>query len=154
MNKPTKSKPDANIELADRALGLIVSKAEGVLQSDLRKMLAIDSSKCSRIVSRLELQGHICRERFSLGGSRTYLLKSTARPAARPSARPAQRHSQPDYGQSDNCKPDHSWPKFRQPEYRQGDFLGRNIDSYLTEIYLLYLIRDAARPGERPCQCR
>ena len=35
--------------LPDRALELIGSKREGLLQSELRKLLGIESSKCSKI---------------------------------------------------------------------------------------------------------
>ena len=40
-------------QLPDRALELIGSKREGLLQSELRKLLGIESSKCSKIVSKL-----------------------------------------------------------------------------------------------------
>lgn len=130
MKKP-RSKPDASSELLDKALVLISSKAEGILQSELRKILDIDSSKCSRIVSKLEKQGHISRERFTLGGSRTYVIRPANMPLNRFVDMPINRTVD-----SHVCKS------------RKGDFLSRNIDSYLTEIYLLYLIRGAS--SERP----
>jgi DNA-binding MarR family transcriptional regulator len=79
------------------------SEPGGVLQSELRGLLGIQSGKCSRIVSRLESSGLISRERMAIGRSRTYLIKM--------------RRSR---GRDARCK---------------------NIDTFLTEIYLLYLIR-------------
>ncbi len=64
-------------QLPDRALELIGSKEEGLLQSDLRKLLGIESSKCSRIVSKLMHSGLIKRNSVSAGGYRTYLLRLT-----------------------------------------------------------------------------
>jgi hypothetical protein len=71
--------------LQERALDLIGSRSDGLHQSELRRLLGIDSSKCSKVVA-----------------SSTYLIR-----LARPSGRSSCRH----------------------------------IDSYLTEIYLLYLTR-------------
>jgi len=96
---PAKSIP----ALQEKALELIGSSSEGVLQSELKGLLGIQSGKCSRIVSRLESSGLISREKMAIGRSRTYLLKM--------------RRS------------------------RAGDSRCRNIDTFLTEIYLLYLIR-------------
>lgn len=91
-------------QLPDRALELIGSKREGLLQSELRKLLGIESSKCSKIVSKLMRSGLIKRHSVSAGGYRTYLLRLTA-PWARDS------HAV------------------------------NHIDTYLTEFYLLYLMR-------------
>lgn len=91
-------------QLPDRALELIGSKREGLLQSELRKLLGIESSKCSKIVSKLMSSGLIKRNSVSTRGYRTYLLRLTA---PRPSDSPVL----------------------------------NNIDTYLTEIYLLYLMR-------------
>lgn len=91
-------------QLPDRALEFIGSRKEGLLQSELRKLLGIESSKCSKIVSKLMRSGLIKRHRVTAGGYRTYLLSLTA-----------------------------PWP---------GDSHALNhIDTYLTEIYLLYLMR-------------
>ena len=98
---PEKSIP----ALQEKALALIGSSSEGVLQSELRGLLGIQSGKCSRIVSRLESSGLISRERMARGKSRTYLIKI-------------------------------------KRKRRPGGLLPcRNIDTFLTEIYLLYLIR-------------
>jgi len=94
--------------LQDRALDLIGQSSDGLLQSDLRKILGIDSSTCSKIVRRLLGSGLISRERPSIGNRSTYLLRLNW------SSRP------------------------------RGGSLLRNIDSYLTEIYLLYLIRGSS----------
>jgi DNA-binding MarR family transcriptional regulator len=86
--------------LQERALDLIDSRSDGLRQSELRRLLRIDSSKCSKVVSRMETAGLIRRERVP--ASSTYLIR-----LARPSG-------------GNSC---------------------RHIDSYLTEIYLLYLTR-------------
>jgi DNA-binding MarR family transcriptional regulator len=90
--------------LPDKALQLIGSKEEGLLQSDLKKLLGVESSKCSKIVLKLMRSGLIKRDSVSTGGYRTYLLKLT------------------NY----------------QPKKTQNIY---HIDTYLTEFYLLYLMR-------------
>ncbi len=101
MNTPT-SRSSA---LQERALDLIGSQGDGLYQSELRRLMSIDSSKCSKIVCKMQSSGLIYREKVP--ASSTYLLKLT---------RPAQEVS------------------FNKPARR-------NIDSYLTEFYLLYLVR-------------
>ncbi len=86
--------------LQERALDLIGSRSDGLRQSELWRLLCINSSKCSKVVSRMETAGLIYRERIP--SSSTYLIR-----LARPSGRNSCRH----------------------------------IDSYLTEIYLLFLTR-------------
>jgi len=56
------------------ALDYIKSHPEGVLQSDLWKVLKIDSRKCSRIVAKLLKDNLITREVQSADGIRTYRL--------------------------------------------------------------------------------
>jgi len=90
--------------LQERALDLIGSRSDGLRQSELWRLLCIDSSKCSKVVSRMETAGLIRRERVT--SSSTYLIR-----LARPSSRNSCRH----------------------------------IDSYLTEIYLLFLTRGISR---------
>jgi len=87
--------------LQEKALQLIGREGSGLLQSELRRLLEIDSSKCSKVVSKLESAGLVWRERVST--NRTYLI----------------RLNQSGGGVT---------PKL-------------HIDRYLTEIYLLYLIR-------------
>lgn len=58
----------------EEALEHIKSCEEGVLQSDLWKVLDIDSRKCSRIVLTLLKQNLIVREPESANGVRTYRL--------------------------------------------------------------------------------
>jgi DNA-binding MarR family transcriptional regulator len=98
---PAKSFP----ALQEKALVLIGSSSEGVLQSELKGLLGIQSGRCSRVVSRLESSGLISREKMALGRTRTYLLKMKRKRG---------------HGRDLRCK---------------------NIDTFLTEIYLLYLIR-------------
>jgi DNA-binding Lrp family transcriptional regulator len=64
----------------DEALKLIQSKPEGVLQSELWKILEVDSRKCSRIVKKLIDTGLIDRAEFKKDGIKTYILKATKRP--------------------------------------------------------------------------
>lgn len=59
---------------AEQALEYIKSHPEGVLQSDLWKVLKIDSRKCSRIVAKLLKENLITREVESTDGIRTYRL--------------------------------------------------------------------------------
>ncbi len=87
--------------LQERALDLIGSRSDGLRQSELWRLLCIDSRRCSRIVSRMEIAGLIRREKIP--SSRTYLIKLS-------------------------CS-------------RPGKTSFRYIDSYLTEIYLLFLSR-------------
>jgi DNA-binding MarR family transcriptional regulator len=103
MSAKAVSTPPPSISLLqDKALELISSSSGGLLQSELKGLLGIESSKCSKIVLKLLGSGHIKRER----NHRTYLLKLNRT---------------------------QKWPKKRA--------LNANIDSYLTEIYMLYLIR-------------
>ena len=100
--KAVSTSPTSISLLQDKALALIGSSSGGLLQSELKDLLGIESSKCSKIVLKLLGSGHINRER----NHRTYLLRLN-----RPHKRPKRRA------------------------------LSANIDSYLTEIYMLYLIR-------------
>ncbi len=59
---------------AEEALDYIKSHPEGALQSDLWKILGIDSRKCSRIVAKLLKENLITREVESADGVRTYRL--------------------------------------------------------------------------------
>lgn len=59
--------------LQDRALNLIGSTSDGMLQSELRRLLCIDSSKCSRVVCRMLSAGHIYREKVP--SSSTYRIR-------------------------------------------------------------------------------
>ena len=67
---------------AEEALEYIKSRPEGALQSDLWKVLKIDSRKCSRIVAKLLKDNLITREVESAEGIRTYRL-TCARKASR-----------------------------------------------------------------------
>jgi DNA-binding MarR family transcriptional regulator len=64
------------MDIEEKILKLIKSKPNGILQNELWKTAKIDSSKCSRIVSKLEKEGLISREQDSSKGSKTYLIKS------------------------------------------------------------------------------
>jgi Lrp/AsnC family leucine-responsive transcriptional regulator len=59
---------------AEEALDYIKSHPEGALQSDLWKILKIDSRKCSRIVAKLLKENLITREVEAADGVRTYRL--------------------------------------------------------------------------------
>lgn len=66
--------------MLEEALEYIESQEDGVLQSDLWKVLGIDSRKCSRIVSKLMKEELITRESESSNGIRTYRLRCTKIP--------------------------------------------------------------------------
>lgn len=70
-------------ELEKKALELIENSEGGVLQSDLWKMLGLDSREGSRLVLRLVKKGLVKREQVSVKGRRTYkltLAKTVAEP--------------------------------------------------------------------------
>lgn len=92
--------------LQEKALDLIGSRGNGLFQSELRRLMSIDSSKCSKIVCKMQSTGLIYREKVP--ASSTYLIKLTRPPLEEIS-----------FDRPDRC----------------------NIDSYLTEFYLLYLVR-------------
>ncbi|VVB72458.1 Uncharacterised protein [uncultured archaeon] len=96
--------------LQEKALDLIGSSPSGLYQSELRRHLSIDSSKCSRVVARMQKAGQIQREKVP--ASSTFLIKLTGNksPVIDISVTPAKASFRP-------------------------------IDSYLTEIYLLFLVR-------------
>ncbi len=60
------------MDIEEKLLKLIKSKKKGILQNELWKAAKIDSSKCSRILARLEKEGKIIRE----PSDRTYIIKS------------------------------------------------------------------------------
>jgi DNA-binding Lrp family transcriptional regulator len=64
----------------EEGLKLIQSKPKGVLQSELWKVLGVDSRKCSRIVKKLEECDLIERVEFRKEGIKTYLLKAKRQP--------------------------------------------------------------------------
>ena len=103
--KSENSPANSNSSLQEKALDLIGSRGSGLFQSELRRLLSIDSSKCSKIVCKLQSSGLIYREKVP--ASSTYLIKL---------AKPQQEIS------------------FDRPP-------SRHIDSYLTEFYLLYILR-------------
>jgi DNA-binding Lrp family transcriptional regulator len=70
-------------DLADQALRIIQSSRDGVLQSELWKLLKVDSRKCSRIVKKLLDGGLIERVEFKGDGIKTYTLRAVRR-SARP----------------------------------------------------------------------
>jgi hypothetical protein len=60
--------------LEDKALALIKSRTNGILQSELWKDLDIDSRKCSRVIAKLEADGKIKRTWETVKGTRTYRI--------------------------------------------------------------------------------
>ncbi len=69
---------------AEKALRIIQSSHEGVLQSELWKLLGVDSRKCSRIVKKLLDSGLVERIEFKGDGIKTFTLR-----AVKKSVRPA-----------------------------------------------------------------
>ncbi|MDO8841704.1 Lrp/AsnC family transcriptional regulator [Methanocalculus sp.] len=90
-------------ELFEEALRLIQSKSEGVLQSELWKLLEVDSRKCSRIVKRLIDSGVVERHDFRKNGIKTFLLKSTKKRVINPSLLMAGEHLIPCVGCDREC---------------------------------------------------
>jgi len=157
--------------LQEKALDLIGSRSDGVFQSDLRRLLGIDSSKCSKVVSRMQSSGLIYREKVP--ASSTYLIKLTHASAApafdeEDGAAEVQRsHIESHVGSHMESKIDSildgknnrqvvSYFDCNIDGYIDSD-IGSQIDSYfdsqrytdshshidsfLTEIYLLYMVR-------------
>jgi len=84
------------MDIEERILKLIKSNKKGILQNKLWKKARIDSSKCSRILAKLEKERKISRETSSEDGVRTYLLRASrnvkekpARVAGKKEAKPA-----------------------------------------------------------------
>lgn len=67
------------MDIEEKILNLILSRKNGILQNELWKTAKIDSSKCSRIVAKLEKEGLITREQNSSRGSKTYLIKAVSK---------------------------------------------------------------------------
>ncbi len=126
MPKKVSSTPSKDVSaLHEKALELIGSKSDGIYQSELRKLLGIKSSKCSKIVSRLEHLGMIKRTPADFGSRRTYLILLASEPLT----------DMPPTCYTDVGCIDHAY---------RSNHANRNIDTYLTEFYLLYLIRASA----------
>ena len=64
------------MDIEEKILKLIKTKKNGILQNELWKAAKIDSSKCSRIVSKLVKDGLITREQNSSKGTNTFLIRS------------------------------------------------------------------------------
>ncbi len=63
-------------DIEEEALKIIQANPEGVLQSELWKLLDIDSRKCSRVVKKIVDSGKIDRIESKSNGVKTYLLKA------------------------------------------------------------------------------
>ncbi len=72
------------MDIEEKILKLIKSRKNGVLQNELWKKVDIDSSKCSRILAKLEKEGKISREKESKKGIKTYLIKFIEKKAEKP----------------------------------------------------------------------
>ncbi len=65
------------MDIEDKLLRLIKSSSrKGILQNKLWKKARIDSSKCSRILAKLEKERKISRETSLEDGVKTYLIKT------------------------------------------------------------------------------
>lgn len=126
--------------LQERALELIGLKSDGVYQSELRKQLGIDSAKCSKIISRLERAGLINREPADYGSRRTYLIRLNSVSQIGDVSPPGDVHLLGNDSQltNDSQPCNLTWPSNAPPIK---DTPLHHIDTYLTEFYLLYLIR-------------
>lgn len=117
--------------IEEKAIELISSKADGLYQSELRKQLEIDSSRCSKIVLKLERSGMICRKKPSTGNRRTYLITLCSPVSDNKASYSLVSDSQVISSQITDNEIKHFG---KTPS-------SSNIDTYLTEIYLLYLMR-------------
>lgn len=63
------------MSIEEEILELIKSSEEGILQSNLWKIVNIDRRRCSRIIDKLKKEGIIIREPEISNGSRTYRIK-------------------------------------------------------------------------------
>jgi DNA-binding Lrp family transcriptional regulator len=97
------------MEMTEQALEYIKAHKEGVLQSELWKILNIDSRKCSRIVSKLQSDKLITRELEIADGIRTYRLRIVSRSSDACRFRPllADEIFVPCAGCIDECIPEH-----------------------------------------------
>jgi DNA-binding Lrp family transcriptional regulator len=68
------------MESVEDALKLIQSNPDGVLQSELWKLLGVDSRKCSRIVKKLLDDEQIERLEYRKDGIKTFVLKAKRNP--------------------------------------------------------------------------
>jgi DNA-binding MarR family transcriptional regulator len=66
-------------DIEDQAFRVIQSRSKGVLQSELWKILEIDSRKCSRVVKKLLDEELIERIEYKKDGINTYLLRAKKR---------------------------------------------------------------------------
>ncbi|NLX49660.1 MAG: Lrp/AsnC family transcriptional regulator [Methanospirillum sp.] len=69
------------VKTEDDAFEVIRSHRRGVLQSELRKMLDVDSRKCSRLVTKLIEDGRVERSDYRKDGVKTFLLRASRAPA-------------------------------------------------------------------------
>lgn len=99
-------------KIIDNVLEMIESSIDGILQSDLRKLLDIDSKRCSQVIGKLEEMGLIQRERTTKDGVRTFRIRAVYKSSCYISM-------------------------------EEQAFLERYIDTYLPEIYMLYLTKRA-----------
>ncbi len=67
-------------DIVEEAFRVIQSHSDGVPQSELWKLLNIDSRKCSRVVKKLLDADLIDRLDYKNEGAKTYLLKAKKRP--------------------------------------------------------------------------
>ncbi len=99
--------------LEDKALGLIKSRPNGILQSELWKDLGIDSRKCSRIIAKLEDEGKIKRTWETVKGTRTYRISYLPQKKEAPKKEVdfglilANEHVAPCIGCTYECEPDY-----------------------------------------------
>ncbi|GBF09274.1 conserved hypothetical protein [Aeropyrum pernix] len=63
-----------NVEVYEKRALELIKQTEGILQSELWKLLGLDSREGSRIVLRLARKGIIRREQVVINGRKTYRL--------------------------------------------------------------------------------
>lgn len=64
------------MDIEEQVIGLVRSRKEGILQSELWKEAGIDRRKCSRIITKLEKEGKIQRDiQTESDSARRYRIK-------------------------------------------------------------------------------
>ena len=127
--------------IEEKAIELISSKADGLYQSELRKQLGIDSSRCSKIVLKLERSGIICRKKPSTGNRRTYLITLFSPINENRASCGLVGDNKASYSLVSDSQDSSSSITDDEIKYFGKTPTPYNIDTYLTEIYLLYLMR-------------
>jgi hypothetical protein len=116
--------------VSDKALETTRSSDKVPLQTELKKVLCVESSKCSKAVRKREKSRIIKREKVAIRNSRTYILRAVEKKSLGERTQGVSQEKSPEKLTKD------------EEAHDNGTQAGRgHIDNYLTDIYLLYLLR-------------